>query len=105
MSEKSCATCICRHVARNDLECRFMPPTQDVGRYAVYPKVKPNDYCHAGYRPDGPTALAEHLSDVAAPHDGDVANPPAGDLLADLEAPREIAPGAAKRARRAQSDA
>jgi hypothetical protein len=34
------------------LECRAHPPRQDVALHAVFPSVRPDDYCHADFELD-----------------------------------------------------
>jgi len=44
-----CSNCLCMV----DDECRYNPPKHGVGAGAEgrYPKVLPNDWCHAGFIP------------------------------------------------------
>jgi len=40
------------------LECRALPPVQDVARFARFPTVRPGDFCHDRFELD-PKAAAE----------------------------------------------
>jgi hypothetical protein len=60
---RSCGTCAKAHLAAEhlagvNLECRAHPPAQDVGRYARFPQVRTDDYCHTDFERD-PTLGAE----------------------------------------------
>lgn len=59
MTEKSCAACVKRYVNGGHLECRARPPVQDVGRYARYPVVRPDFYCHDGFELDAPAQASK----------------------------------------------
>lgn len=103
----SCRWCVKSHWHRDNLQCRAHPPRQDVGQYAVFPIVRPADYCHEY----APKALAvEALSEVVAAvldAAGAALNPPAGDLTADVVTPNEVRAAEADepqpRARRART--
>lgn len=120
-SELSCAVCTKRHETGNPaapLECHALPPRQDVSTFAVYPRVRPNGFCHVYFQFDEAAGAARAeavaqaaaldakvaMTQAAAPllgEDGQPANPPLGDLADALASPQPIAP-APKRARRAR---
>lgn len=112
----ACGVCVCRHQTSSVLECRLMPPTIGPGQYGVYPKVRPNDYCRGGFRPDE-AAIAEReaakqaIAAAAAPllgQDGKPLNPPVGDLAEAIAAPAAVAqadPPAQPRSRARRGDA
>lgn len=89
MTDRSCAVCVKRHVvaailpadgmlgvrAPERLECRALPPVQDVALHARFPTVAADHYCHAYFERDAaaPPVRAQTvqstlpLGDVAAP--------------------------------------
>lgn len=64
---RSCALCAKGHLAGEhlagvNLECRASPPVQEVGRFARFPLVRPEDYCHDKFERDA-EADAEREAD------------------------------------------
>lgn len=111
-----CAVCVKRHeiaakVVNEDLnihapaslECRALPPMQDVGRHAVFPNVQPDDYCHVYFEEDGKAVIAQRVAaKETAALDAKVA-----DTVAAAQAQPALALGdePAPRARRARAKA
>lgn len=91
---KACGVCVRRHAVKSGLECRMLPPVQREGRFAVYPTVRAEDYCHAGFSPDEARAAAPTAPRPTAPQQADL-------LTRDEEAP-PATPG--KAARRGRAD-
>jgi hypothetical protein len=95
MNDRACGFCKKRFETGNPaaaLECRALPPVQGVGRFAAFPLVKPDDFCHLHFEDARAAIVAPLLGE-----DGQPANPPAGDLAADIANPQPL-----KRARRAR---
>lgn len=124
---RACEVCMKRHSVRPGgvaadgmLECRALPPVQDVARFARFPVVKPDGYCHIYFEIDA-AAVAERnaeavrqmkldglttvtaeresqrsaLAEAVAPLLTDAGLPaevPEGDLAADLADPRPLSP-------------
>lgn len=65
---RSCATCAKAHLAAThlagvNLECRADPPRQEVGRYARFPMVRPDDYCHDKFMREPNLAAEQEKAD------------------------------------------
>jgi hypothetical protein len=75
--DHSCAVCRKRHEVEASeagggivkipgrLECRALPPVQDVGRHAAFPTVTSAHYCHVYFEVD-PDAIAARRSAAAS---------------------------------------
>lgn len=103
--ELACEICAKRHETgvATLLECRALPPTPDVGRFARYPAVRPDFYCHVYFQADAEAVAARAARRAEqARLDNLVAQTAAGTPPESPPA-TPVTPAPAKRGRRARA--